>query len=237
MKELKKSESFLRVLSQTFLFENVKPEMVSDILFSPDCTCGLFEASEKVYTRNKFQKSMGIVVSGKLKAVKNASDGSPVIMNTFSSGGIFGVAGLFNHTKQYVSEIEAISRSKILFLSQALLHQLFLKEPQASENYIAFLSDRIYFLNTCIDHYTGGSAKHRLFSFLLSLPSLSSNPQTVELPCSMTRLADCLDIGRASLYRAFDELVQEGAIQRIGKQVIFNGQGEFNQDNLSFNRD
>lgn len=220
MKEINKSNSFLKILSRTFLFENVESEIISDVFFSPECMCECFEANENIYTREDYQKSLGVVLSGKLKAVKGASDDSSVVMNTFSAGGIFGVAGLFNHAQQYVSKIEAVSRSQVLFLPQALLHQLFLKETVTVENYIAFLSDRIYFLNNCIDHYTGGSAQNRLFSFLLSLPAHSSNPLTVELPCSMTRLADSLDIGRASLYRAFDELMREGCIERVGKQIV-----------------
>lgn len=220
MKEILKTNQFLKILSKTFLFNNVSTESISKVITSPECTCCLFEAGEKVYTREQYSKSLGIVLSGRLKAVKDALDGSTVVMNMFSAGGIFGVAGLFNHAPQYVSEIEAMRCSKVLFLPQTLLHRLFLEEPVAAENYIAFLSDRIYFLNTCIDHYTGGSARNRLCSFLLALPALSENPLTVELPCSMTRLADSLDIGRASLYRAFDELERDQTICRDGKKII-----------------
>lgn len=220
MKEIQKTDSFFKIFSRTFLFRKAALELRSDVFYSPECTCWLFEAGEKIYTRENYRRSMGIVLSGKLRAVKNTLSGSAVVMNAFFAGGVFGVAGLFHPVRRYVSEIESVSRSRVLFLPQSLLHRLFLREPAAAENYIAFLSDRICFLNSCIDSYTGGPAKNRLLAFLLSLPTVSSDPPAVELPYSMTRLADSLGIGRASLYRAFDGLIRDGTVRRDGKKII-----------------
>lgn len=222
MKETVKSARDLAVLRSVFLFRNIRPEKVRELYFSEACICALFEENETIYTRTDFRKSLGVVVSGRLSAVKPSAEGTPVLLNTFLRGGIFGAAGLFTQSDRYVSEIIAGKRSKVMFLPEALLRAFFREEPQAAENYIVFLSGRIRFLNTRIDHFTAGSAKGRLISFLLSLP-MRSPGDTVELPCSMTHLADVLDIGRASLYRAFDALQAQGAILRSeGRLVALN---------------
>lgn len=222
MEQAQKSARGLSVLRDVFLFRGIQPEKIGELYRSPDCTCAWFAEAEKIYTRAVFKKCLGIVLSGQLRAVKTAADGSSVLMNNFLRGGIFGAAGLFTEADQYVSEIIAARRSKVLFLPEELLRAFFRAEPRAAENYIAFLSGRIRFLNTRIDHFTGGTAKGRLVSFLLSLP-LKAPSDTVGLPCSMTRLADVLNIGRASLYRAFDVLREEGAVRRVeGRSVELN---------------
>lgn len=220
MKVLKKSNRYFKLLSQIFLFRDVNADIVSHAYFSEECTCVLFEAGEKIFTRNSYQKCMGVVLSGELRAVKVAANGSGVILNTFCRGGIFGVAGMFHQLSSYVSEIVVKKQSRVLFLPQTLLHQLFIEEPKTAENYIVFLTERICYLNSCIDHFTGGSARGRISSYILSLCAQNRNPAAVELPCSMTRLADSLDIGRASLYRTFDALEKEKIICRNGKTLI-----------------
>lgn len=219
MEKAAKSSRGFSLLQGVFLFRGIPPETVRSLYFSPECRCMLFSENERIYTRSVYQKCLGIVLSGQLRAVKTASDGSSVLMNTFLRGGVFGAAGLFTESRQYVSEIIAVKKSKVLFLPEEILRTFFQEEPRSAENYIAFLSGRIRFLNTRIDHFTGGSAKGRLISFLLSLP-LKSPGDVVELPCSMTRLADVLDIGRASLYRAFDILREEGSVRRSKSRLV-----------------
>lgn len=214
-----KHNKYQQLLSQSFLFSGIDPAVVSDVFHREDCSCLEFESGEKVYTRTNFKKSMGLVLSGELKAVKPSGERQELVLNTFFAGGVFGIACLFNHTEQYVSEIVAVKRSRVLFLSQSLLHTLFEQDSKIAENYIGYLSNRICFLNGRIDRFTGGSAECRLAGFLLSLSAQSENPNLIELPCSLTQLSNNLNIGRASLYRAIDQLTGAGIIRRSGKMI------------------
>lgn len=220
MKEVRKQKKYVALLSQSFLFDGMEGDLVDTVFASSECTCMEFEPGEKIYTRNHFDASIGIVLSGKLDACKPGEDGAGLTLNTFYPGGIFGVAGLFNNSKQYVSEVAAVKRSRVLFLTQALLHSLFRQDYRIAENYIGFLSNRICFLNSRIDNFTGGNAQYRLASFLLSVSAQSADPLRFELPCTLTQLAGTLDMGRASLYRAMDALESSGVLQRSGKSIV-----------------
>lgn len=205
-------------LSRSFLFTGTSPELAVKAYKDSGCTCTVFEAGEKVYTRTRFRKSMGIVLSGRLAAYRPSEEGeAPVLLNTFYSGGVFGVAGLFHSAPAYVSEILAEKRSRVLFLTEELLHGLFFKDPRVAENYIGFLTGRICFLNARIDQFTGGSARGRLAEYLLFRYEQEGRPPQLRLSCSMTGLAEMLNIGRASLYRAFAALEAEGAVARSGR--------------------
>ncbi len=219
MKIIQKQNKYRLLLSQSFLFSGIDDDTVSAAFQCDDCSCTEFEPGEKIYTRSNFKKSIGIVLSGELKAVKSGADGANLVLNTFLTGGVFGVAGLFNNAKQYVSEVAAVKRSCVLFLPQQLLHRLFEQNYQIAENYISYLSNRICFLNSRIDNFTGGSAESRLAAFLLSLSAQSENPLRFRLPCTLTQLSNTLDMGRASLYRALDALSGAGAIQRSGRVI------------------
>lgn len=224
MKEIRKTKNYGRILSKTFLFRGVNSNLVEFAYASPLCTCAEFENGAHIYTRKNFKRSIGIVLSGGLKAVKIRANGQEILLNTFESGGIFGVAGLFNSSCRYVSDIIAMRRSRVLFLPQSLIKDLIYKDPHVAENYIAFLSSRVRYLNTCIDHFTGGSAEARLARFLLALREEGQN--VVELPCSLQQLSDTLGIGRASLYRALNAMTANGLICRTGRRVeILDSQG------------
>jgi len=216
---MKKQNKYRQLLAQSFLFDGVGGTVVSAAFDCDDCSCLEFEQGEKIYTRTNFKQNLGIVLSGELKALKPSGEGPDLVLNTFFTGGVFGIACLFNHAKQYVSEIVAVKRSRVLFLPQSLLHNLFEQNPQIAENYISYLSNRICFLNSRIDNFTGGNAQCRLAGFLLSLSSQSENPFLLELPCTFTQLSNTLDMGRASLYRALDDLCEAGIIKRSGKTI------------------
>lgn len=220
MKTIQKQKKYFSMLAQSFLFTGIDERETRFAFENEECRCMSFEAGEKIYTRNSFHKSIGMVLSGQLKAVKSSSEKGGLVLNTFFTGGVFGVACLFHPARQYVSEVTAVKRSKVMFLSQSLLQQLFRRDCRIAENYISYLSGRICFLNSRIDYFIGGNVEYRLASFLLTLSSQSGDPLEVSLPCTLSKLANMLDMGRASLYRAFDALIADGLIRRAEKTIF-----------------
>ena len=84
-------------------------------------------------------------------------------------------------------------------------------------NYVAFLSDRIRFLNRRLACLGAGSAARRLAAWLDA--SIPDGAAEYELPLSLSRLPDALGVSRASLYRALDELEAAGHIARSGRHI------------------
>ena len=82
-------------------------------------------------------------------------------------------------------------------------------------HYLDFLSGRIRFLNRKIGYLTAGSAERRLALYLASFQK-----QELVLKDSISSLSELLDIGRASLYRAFDALEEQGLIRREGRSIL-----------------
>lgn len=159
------------------------------------------------------EKSLGVMLSG-TAAVLSTDRGRTVLLRTLSEGDIFGAAAIFCPEDLPLSRIEASSPCSVLFLPSFAIEDLLDRDPTCRLAFLRFLSGRIRFLNRKICCFTAGSAWRRL-----SLWLAAEEHDTVTLPGSLSSLAELLDIGRASLYRALDRLTDSGAIRRSGRQI------------------
>lgn len=216
---MKLNEIETELVSKTELFRGSPPSVLTRILAVSDCTAAEYEKSEVVYDKTNFYRSLGIVLEGRLRVTKENADKRPIVMSTLQRGAMFGAAALFNSEPEYATKITAIERSRVLFLPQRLIKRMIEREPDIAENYIRYLSERILFLNRKIYFLTAGTAEQRLAGFLLDNLAVG---EFSEMPMTMHRLADALNMSRASLYRAFDELTASGAVSKQGKLVCIN---------------
>lgn len=204
---------------KTELFRGSPPGVLTRILAVSDCTAAAYEKNEVVYDKTNFSRSLGIVLEGRLRVTKENADKRSIVMSTLQRGAMFGAAALFNSEPEYATKITAIEHSRVLFLPQRLIKRMIEREPEIAENYIRYLSERILFLNRKIYFLTAGTAEQRLAGFLLDNLAVG---EFSEMPMTMHRLADALNMSRASLYRAFDELAASGAVSKQGKLVCIN---------------
>ena len=223
---MKLNDAEIELVMKTELFRGSPRSVLMRILAVSDCTVGEYSKNDIVFSKTSFTRSLGIVLGGKLRVIKENADKRPIVMSTLQSGSLFGAAALFNSQGEYVTQITAIEHSRILFLPQRLLKRMIEREPEIAENYIRYLSERILFLNRKIYFLTAGTAEQRLASFLLD--NLSEGEYS-EMPMPMHRLADALNMSRASLYRAFDLLIESGAVSKQGKLVCISNAEILNQ--------
>ena len=216
---MKFNETEMELVLKTELFRGSPPSVLTRILAVSDCTAADYEKNDVVYDKTNFSRSLGIVLEGRLRVTKENADKRPIVMSTLQRGALFGAAALFNSEPEYATKITAIERSRVLFLPQRLIKRMIEREPDIAENYIRYLSERILFLNRKIYFLTAGTAEQRLAGFLLDNLAVG---EYSEMPMPMHRLADALNMSRASLYRAFDELTESGAVSKQGKLVCIN---------------
>ena len=216
---MKLNETETELVLKTELFRGSPPSVLTRILAVSDCTAAAYEKNEVVYDKTNFSRSLGIVLEGRLRVTKENADKRPIVMSTLQRGSMFGAAALFNSEPEYATKITAIEHSRVLFLPQRLIKRMIEREPEIAENYIRYLSERILFLNRKIYFLTAGTAEQRLAGFLLDNLAVG---EFSEMPMPMHRLADALNMSRASLYRAFDELTASGAVSKQGKLVCIN---------------
>lgn len=167
------------------------------------CTSRRFSAGETIYSAASYRPCFCVILSGKLE-ISGASGASPVRLKTASAGDTFGAAALFGSRGTYVSTVAARTACEVLFIPEQTLSDVLSSDPSAALSYIAFLSERIRFLNEKITSFTAKNADAAVAGALAE--------ESDGAPINMSRLSKQLGIGRTSLYRSFENLSRAGLI-------------------------
>lgn len=203
------NEQEKKILLSSALFRNTNSgAMLSELNF---CKVHKFKKGAYIFSRAENPRALGVIISGTAQVEKGTPD-HLIVMSRLIQGDVFGAVSLYTSSDRYVTGIRAITPVTALLLPKRIMDKLIRTYPEIAVNYLTYLSERIYFLNSRIDSFTGGSAVQRLAGYFLM-----SEADTSGVPAA--HLASTLDIGRASLYRAFEELERAGAIERDGKLI------------------
>lgn len=194
------------------IFLGVDSVQALEILEKHSCRAVDFEDGDSILSQNEVSHKAGIFLSGEAVAT-TADDSKNALLRFFETGDLFGIANLFTNQK-YVSSIRAKKRCRVFFFTEEAIRDLLETDRTFLYNYLTFLSGRICYLNHKIRYLTAGSAERRLAMYLSSFKT-----ETVELDASLSSLSELLDIGRASLYRAFDTLIADGYIEKDGRTI------------------
>jgi len=185
------------------------------VLTDPRCKSHTYTKGQVIFDPDRFDRALGLILSGKIEASQHIADRG-LTLRLLQTGDVFGAAVLFIEADTYPTKLTALIKTRVLFFEESLIRDLLAKDPRAAENYIAFLTRRVQFLNQRIHSLIAGSAEALLGAFLLSE---TGGDGKLTLDTSLSALSRRLGISRASLYRAFDSLETRGYIQKSGKTI------------------
>lgn len=204
-----REKALLGLLEHTFLFAGA-PEAAQAALTDGRAIRRRAAKGEVIYDPHRFQRCLGVVLEGRVQVNKGF-----LIMSVLEPGDLFGAAALFYQRSDYATTLTARAPCLLLLLPQELVEEWMERWPQVGRNYVTYLSQRIWFLSGKIDALTAGTTGRKVAQYLLA----HGEEGKVELDCSATGLAGRLGVSRASLYRALDELREQGAIARTGRTI------------------
>jgi len=206
------SEKELKTVLECDLFRNSAPQTLVGVFESCNCACVTYPDGAPIRSPDDPERGIGIILSGKA-SVTTPSATHAALLRFLGHGEMFGIANLFS-TDPYISIIRAEGECRIFHVTETAIRRLLETESDFLYRYLAFLSGRIRYLNRKIGFLTAGSAEQRLALYLASFGS-----DTVRLEDSISSLSELLDVGRASLYRAFDRLTEDGFIRKEGRSI------------------
>ena len=198
------------------LFEGVEEKALFSAVECGSLLQKSYDTGEVICSPSDKERKMVIFLSGEAE-IYTADEGRSMLLRTVTKGGVVGVANLFSE-EDFVSRVIAARRCRTMEISPQSFGRILENDKRAMYNYLAFLSEKIRYLNRKIVTLTAGSAERRLAYFLdSSAPDESSD--VAEITVQMSSLCEMLNLGRASLYRAADKLCEEGFITREGKTI------------------
>jgi CRP/FNR family transcriptional regulator, dissimilatory nitrate respiration regulator len=86
---------------------------------------------------------IGMIIDGQLAMQKYTSAGDFATLELLGAGEIFGEYLIFGNKKTYSVTIEAVTNSKIIFISREMLMTLLYQSPAIMKNFLTILSDRV----------------------------------------------------------------------------------------------
>lgn len=180
-----------------------------------------FAKGEVILSPGQPTNALYVLCNGQASAY-SADDSHTVMLRSFKPYEIFGISNLFTDLP-FATRVQARTPCTVLILDRAFLSYLIDNDAAVRYQYIAFLATKTLYLNHKIACLTAGSAEKRLAFWL----DAQASGDTVTLEIPMSALCTMLDMGRASLYRAFDQLEHDGFIKRDGKTIRL-----FGRDNM-----
>ena len=198
----------LDLLGSCLLFRPCAPALLEQVLNRPDCTLESFVSGATLHQPPNAQPRLGLVLEGQLQVRQQR-----LPVNVLGPGDLFGASSLF-HEGDYAAVLIPLSPVQALFFTQSLVDQLLEREPLVRHNYLRYLAQRIHFLSGRIQSLAQPGAEVKLARYLLC------EQQQGVVSLSAAELARRLSIGRATLYRAFQRLEEDGLIRREGKNVF-----------------
>lgn len=199
-------DDYLKICRSTSLFSALTNEEWSRLsVLLPKPTT--FSADEDLMNR---PPALVVLLSGRA-AVFTISHGRHAVTRTLNRGDICGVTTIFGDGAP-VSIVKADVTCRGLIIPRETVLKFMQESFSFTEAYLRFLTDRIRFLNRRIGNYTEDSADQRLLYYL---QEGANGDGIFTLDGSMSVLAQTLHIGRSSLYRAFETLVQQGRLEQI----------------------
>jgi len=205
------------IISRCFLFDGITENELADILSDGFCELVSYSKGEIIFDAEHYLHSIGLVLSGSV-SVSKLTCSRRYHMNVISCGEMFGAAALFSDAP-YVTELSARSPCRILFFPQQLMERLIREYPAAALNYIRFLSGRVRFLNSKIQNLIPASTCQSVAQYLARNAREHDGQLTVDPAGGAKSIAEQLNIGRTSLYRALNLLESQNVIKRSGKTI------------------
>ena len=194
------------------LFREASDESLSRYLTESSAERCRFGAGEIAYSSESETLLVGMLLSG----VARVQTSEQALLKNLSVGELFGIANLYAEDEPFPTTILTSAPSEFLFLRGDAVRSLIENDPAVLRSYLTFQSKKIVYLNRKIQTFTAGSAEKKLALFLLDHEA----DGIFQPPTSMSGLSELLGIGRASLYRAFDKLTEDGYLIKDGRDLI-----------------
>lgn len=199
------------IMKNVALFAGVSEGIVKALVADAGTRRRSFEKGEALCRRDGANDDLIVILSGKAEVRKGS-----VVMRVLRAGDVTGVSTLFGGDGVMDSDVTAQTKLTALFFNRSAVLTAVRSDPALAENYIRFLSSRVRFLNGVISRCAGADSAGKLARYVAALAAQNGG----RFALNVSRAAAELSLGRATVYRALDALVEAGCVERDGRFVV-----------------
>lgn len=206
---MNKKISITAFLQNTFLFKGLDEEQIESLIQNAKFDFETYMPMDIISSPDEHKRRIGFVISGECVIERrNENEGVAIPLNKITTGDAFGILNVFSSDNNLPTSIRALKECRVIFIDEETLIDFINKSSFVAMNIIKFMGDRISFLNKKISTFSPNNTRQKVANCLYYLSQ--KNGDNFKLNCQRT--AATLNIGRASLYRSIDSLVEDRII-------------------------
>ena len=201
----------------SFLFKGVDENEAINLLRQVKYSERSFSRGEMIYSPRGFEKNLGILLLGECSVERVKPSGDKVPLNTLHPTDAFGILAVFTGNDEFPTLVTAKQQSSVAFFSRSEIEALMRLSHEVTLNIVNFLANRAQFLCAKISSFSSDNIEQRLAMYVYN-EHLRTGSTRIRI--NKKRVAEELNTGRTSLYRAIDSLVDCGIISIDDKTIL-----------------
>lgn len=200
------------VLTRMSLFEGCEAEALHQLLREAPNSLRIYKEGEYIARQGDACRSLFILMKGNVKTQMENAEGKQLTIDWIKAPDILAPAFIYASENRFPVNVEATELCEVLVMDRTRFEAFMHAQPAVMRNFIAIISDRSLFLSRKLNEFALQSLKSRLLNYLQMHGGIHNQQE----------VAFILGVARPSLARALSELIAEGKITMMGKQVVLN---------------
>lgn len=208
-------KDLLSFLTQVPLFKGIRIEELPEMLNSLNAREVSYKKQDVILLEGQAVHSVGIMLSGKVKVVKEDFKGNTNIMVFIEPGQMFAEAYACTQTANLPFTVLSVMESEILWIEYRKIISSCISACRSHEklieNMMRTLASKSILLNQKIEHISKRTTQEKLLAYLFDQSKkLGSNE--FEIPFNRQELADYLCVDRSAMSNELCKLQREGVL-------------------------
>ncbi|HEY8904701.1 MAG TPA: Crp/Fnr family transcriptional regulator [Rhodoferax sp.] len=205
------------LLSHVPLFNGLETEEIARV--ARDTREISVNRGDMLFHKGDTPTGLHLILYGQVKLAFTSPQGGEKVIEIISQGQTFGEAVMFMD-KPYMVYAQALSDSRLLHISKAVILEELDKDPKLSRKMIAGLSMRLHHLVSDVESYCLRSGRQRIIGYLLrDYVESDEKSFAVTLPTSKGVIASRLNLTQVHFSRILHDLSKSGLIVVQGRQI------------------
>lgn len=214
MRHIKGGDNIKEFIKSIFLFDGIDEDSAFELCKNMSFESKKYMRGERIFTPDDYSADIGFVYKGECEIRCHKTDGRTVL-NSIKEGESFGILAALGKN-QFPTEVWARKNSTVVFISKNDLIKMIQTSSDVAMNIIDFLAEKVDFLNRKINTVTQGSVEKKLAAYIL-LKAKNDNSTCLEL--NLKKCSESISAGRASVYRALENLKSKGYVTAENKKI------------------
>ncbi|ACL18769.1 cyclic nucleotide-binding protein [Desulfitobacterium hafniense DCB-2] len=205
----------LPFLAQVSLFKGIETEELPKMLNRLNARKVSYKKNDVILREGQSVHSVGIMLSGKVKVVKEDFKGNTNVMTFIEPGAMFAEAYACTQTANLPFTVLSVMETKILWIDYRKIISTCTSACESHEklieNMMKALASKSILLNQKIEHISKRTTQEKLLTYLFD-QSKKSGSNEFEIPFSRQELADYLCVDRSAMSNELCKLQREGVL-------------------------